>query len=175
MALVAYKECREIAVMLAILCVPLNAGAETLKSDAIVCETEQPLALLAEPNLANQPGSVVLKRVVATVEFYRQQRNFHGALSNLANTERDIWKDTRTPNRGATASRADEARIGEQKALNDAERYSEFLKRCAATGAQEQPAAIIEARPISRAVKLRTLLRDRDVELWTHEFYVKTE
>lgn len=149
------------------------AAADTLRPDAILCEAEAPLSLLSEKHLANQPGSIVMKRVSATVQYYELSAKMNQGLLDLANRERDIWRDTRTPSRGNTASRAEEARDKLRQDGEEARRYGEFASRCTATPPQEQPAAVIERRPISGVVRVKTQLRGAEYDLWTHESYIK--
>jgi hypothetical protein len=150
-----------------------SAAAQSLKADAILCEIEAPLALLSEPNLSGQPASVVIKRVSATVEFYEIKAKFHQSMGNLATQERDIHKDTRYPNRGATSSRMDEARAGQQDSDAERKRYAEFMARCTATPNTEQSATVLESRPISKLARVRTQFGGREHDLWTHEYYLK--
>jgi hypothetical protein len=148
------------------------AVAQSLKPDAIICETEVPLALLAESNLKDQPGGVVMERVAATVKFYEASGQFHATMGNLASQERDIWKDTRTPDRGATTARLAEARAGQQNAADSQIRFQEFLRRCTATPANvQQPATVLEHRLISKTIKVKTALGAVNGEFWTHETY----
>jgi hypothetical protein len=143
-----------------------------LAPDAILCETDAPLALLSEANLTNQPGSVVMKRVAATAEFYALKSKFDARLGQLAAEERDIYKDSRYPNRGATASRMDEARANQQKSDSERKRYADFASKCVATADKEQSAIIIERRPISRISRVRTQFNGQEHDLWTHDFYL---
>jgi hypothetical protein len=159
-----------------LVCVGLTsfaAAAETLKADAILCETESPIALLSQSELANQPGSTVMKRVAAMVQSYALQEKMNQILLDLANQERSIWQDSRTPNRGATSSRAAEARAEQQKAAEASTPYKEFASRCVATPPQAQPLTVLERRPISRGIRVRTTLRGAEHNLWTHESYVE--
>lgn len=145
---------------------------ETLKADAIVCETDNPITLLSQSNLANQPGSVVMKRVAATAEFYGLKGQMNSTLRDLATTEQGIWKDSRQPDRGATSSRITESTAAKREAENSAKPYAEFMARCVATPPKEQTAMIVERRPISKAVRVRTSLNGREYELWTHDSYL---
>lgn len=119
--------------------------AQTLVGDALLCETEEPLAIVADDKLAGKSGSEIVKHVQTMVKLQALALQFNQTMANLAQTERGIYKDTRTPDRGATSSRLSEAKSEQQKAADGARKYDEFLKRCVASSSQLQPAIVLDS------------------------------
>lgn len=150
-------------------------GAETLKADAIACETERPIALLSKSNLTNQSGSEVMKRVSATAQFYGLLGDVHQIRIDSANKERAIRQESGMTEKGAISARTLDARAAQQQSADAGSSYAEFISSCTATPDKEQRALVIERRPISQSVKIKTMLRGTEYELWTKDSYLKPE
>lgn len=147
--------------------------AQTLVGDALLCETEDPLAIVADDKLAGKSGSEIVKHVQTMIKLQALAVQFNQTMATLAQTERGVYRDTRTPDRGATSSRILDARDEQRKAEDGSRKYVEFSKRCATTSSQSQPATVIDRRPISGALKVRTEFRGHTSDLWTLDSFVR--
>lgn len=146
--------------------------ADTLKGDAILCETESPLAILSQSNFSGLPGSVVMKRAIATVEIAALKVKAQNIMRDGAAREDAIRSNSRSLWRGSTPGAANA--IAEQKEIEDsAKPYEDFTHRCVATPVDEQPAVILERRPISGTVKVKTALNGHEFEFWTVGAYLR--
>jgi hypothetical protein len=74
--------------------------------------------------------------------------------------------------RSSSAAKADARAQEEAKALSQAEPFERFAKHCAATGAREQIAVLVESRAISGLTKIRTNVNGNDAEVWTTAHYL---
>jgi hypothetical protein len=154
--------------------ISFTASAETLKGDAILCETPEPLALLAQPHLANLPGSTVMERVTGSVKFWKLDAQIHGELRDLASKE-DLIMAEHGSSRGwaQRANRRDEANNQIQQGQAKGAPYSDFVTHCKATSASSQTVAVIERRPISGLVLVKAKLdAQNEYSLWTHDSYL---
>lgn len=156
-------------VAIALLTFPALAQAQVLRADAILCETEPPLAMLSESHLAHKPGSVVMQGISAQLKYHEWNVLHQQRVVGIWNEERAL---TRNRSR-STDSRVSDAREQARESADEAKRYAEFKSRCMATPNQEQPLTIIERRPISGVARVRTMLRGNEHEFWTVDFYLK--
>lgn len=156
---------------------PLSLHAETvnLKKNSIVCESESSIKLLKEDYLANLPGDVVLKRVKANQDGYILLAKSDKIFKDSAIKEESIWAKSRAPHSGpATAvavAKGTDAAKNEESHTEESKKFSEFLAQCTATG-ESQPADIIEEKPISKIVKIKTLISGKQYDLWTSNYYL---
>lgn len=155
-----------------LICFGACVRAQALTGDALVCETEEPLALLAEEKITLDSGSAIMKRVEQLAQLSDLAAQFNQVLGGLAAKEQAIHQDSRSPNRGATSSRITTARAEERKSMDSGRRYTEFTRRCTSTTAPQQ-AEVIERRPISGTVRIRTQYRGKDQEFWTTDNFVQ--
>jgi hypothetical protein len=155
----------------ALLLAPIVAAAEGLKPDAVVCETETALAMLAQPNLAGQPGSVVMKRVDATVKFEQLANQANGTLGDMAAQEEAIRNGYGA--RGSSQVQASQAAAGQQEAQTKGAQAQAFQRECMATGAQTVAVSVLERRPISGAVKVSMPINGNQAEVWTVASYLE--
>lgn len=144
--------------------------AEVLKGDAIVCETAEPLAMLAKPNLAGQPGSVVMQRVDATAKFYAASGQANGKLAAMTAQEDRIRGIAQLP--GNSAAQAAQSVAKQQVATNQLGDAQTFLRRCVATGPDEQKVTVIERHPISGDIKIRAVIKGSSADVWTTTAYL---
>lgn len=155
----------------AMLAIAGTAHAETLKGDSLVCETPEPLAMLAKPNLAGQPGSVVMKRVDATAKFYQLSGQANSTLGDMAAQEERIRATGNLP--GNSSAQAAQAVANQQTASMQAEQAQTFLRRCAATSSDEQQVKVLEKHPISGEVKINAVINGNAVDVWTVASYLR--
>ena len=147
------------------------AQAEILNADSLICESDSFLEVLDQENLKNQTGSVVIKRVDASAQFYRLQAKGSALFKELAVKEERIRADTRV--RGSSSAQASAASDDQRDAEAKAEVYERFLKHCMATDARDQPAVVLETRAISRTYKIRTIVNGIEAEVWTKMNYLR--
>ncbi len=124
---------------LLILLLAFNAQAATV-ADSLVCESVSDLEFVNRQNeLKGQPGSVVMTRAKASVEFYRLH----------AETARMIY---------IPKTRSDQVEKSEQDA------YKSLVAGCAAFSG---PVTVLERKAISGLAKVRVTYEGRPAELWT--------
>ncbi|ULU26611.1 hypothetical protein [Dyella terrae] len=156
---------------LALLGAAVSAHADELKGDAIVCETPEPLAMLAKPNLAGQPGSVVMKRVDATAKFYKLSGQANGTLAEMTAQEDRIRAAGQLS--GNSSAQATQAVANQQSATTQQNEADSFLRRCATTGSDVQQVSVIERHPISGEVKIRAMIKGASADVWTIATYLR--
>ncbi|MFC5525236.1 hypothetical protein ACFPPA_05715 [Rhodanobacter ginsengisoli] len=155
----------------ALLFAPIAVFAEGLKPDAVVCETESALAMLAQPNLAGEPGSVVMKRIDATIKFEQLAHQANGMLGNMAAQEEAIRNGYGAS--GSSQVQASQAAAAQQEAQTKGQQAQAFQRQCMATGAQAVTVSVLERRPISGAVKVSMLINGSQAEVWTVASYLE--
>lgn len=155
----------------ALLFAPIVAFAEDLKPDAVVCETESALAMLAQPNLAGQPGSVVMKRIDATIKLEQMLGQAHATLSDTYAQDEAIRGAYGAS--GSSQVQARQSAGAQQAAQTKGQQAQAFQRECMATGAQVVIVAVLERRPISGAVKIRMPIHGNQAEVWTVAGYLE--
>lgn len=154
----------------ALLIAPIAAHAESLKADAVVCETEPALAMLARPNLAGQPGSVVMQRIEATIKLEALIVQTNGTLGNMYAQDEAIRGAYGA--RGSSQVQASQAAGAQQQAQALGAQAQAFQRQCMATGAQAVAVSVLERRPISGAVRVSMLIKGNQAQVWTVAGYV---
>lgn len=119
----------------------LNAQAANLAADSLLCESPKDLEYLARQNQAGKPASAILRGAQLYVDFMRKHEE----------TRRMMY---------VPKSRADE-----ETERAETEAYKSLLAGCAASVSSE--ATILERKPISGILKIRTTYQGRPAELWT--------
>jgi hypothetical protein len=153
--------------------VPAAAFAQTptLRADAIICESEAPLQLLEWPNLKDQPGSIVIKRLKATIELEQLLAETNGILLNDATQEQAIRNAANI--NGDTSAQANRAAAAQQAARSKGAQAKSFLTHCTATGSDPAHVTIIKRLPISRRVELTMVVNGTEAEVWTTGYYLQ--
>lgn len=147
----------------------VSVNAADLKADAILCESEGPLQLLGEKWAANQPGSVVMQRAKAHIEYYALQKKADQIIVRGALEERSISWGRAV--RNSTDLRMAEANKNTANANTESVAYQDFVRTCTATSVS-QPATVLERKPISGAVKVRTRVSGIEADVWTTSNYL---
>lgn len=151
--------------------VPAFAQAATLRPDAVVCESEAPLQLLDWPNLKNQPGSVVVKRLKATVQLEELMSQANGILRNEALQEQAIRNAANI--NGNTTPQANDAASQQQAAISKEAQAKLFLRHCMATGSNPTQVTIVKRLPISGIVQIGMIIKGAETEVWTTSYYLQ--
>lgn len=158
-------------IMVAAVSTPAFAQTATLRPDAVVCESEAPLQLLEWPNLKNQPGSIVVKRLNATVKLEEMMAQANGILRNEALQEQAI-RNAANMN-GNTAAQANNAATQQQAAMSKEAQAKSFLQHCMATGNNPTEVTVVKRLPISGVVQINMAINGADAEVWTTSYYLQ--
>ena len=164
---------REFILLIAVAAVSMPAFAQTatLRPDSVVCESEALLQLLEWPNLKDQPGSIVVKRLKATVELEEMMAQANGILRNEALQEQAI-RNTANMN-GNTSAQVNNAAAQQQAAMSKKAQAKSFLRHCMVTGSNPTEVTVVKRFPISGLVQITMAINGADAEVWTTSYYLQ--
>jgi hypothetical protein len=147
---------KKFAAALALCCLASVAIAETLASQAVLCETADALDLLEQENLKGQPGPTVMTRIKASLDLYELSAQVNRSLKGVS------------PSR----ERRMRAQTDELSDLSKAETYKRFLGECSIVSAS-QPVTVLESKPISGKMRVNAVYNGAQAALWTKNYFVK--